>query len=295
MPFLAGALGLGWEDPARDRPLLEFVVGVLTLHRTYYLVDALLLYVLLFSVAGLAIALMAEGKTLLVLALSWGVWLGWQAFPGLTQVPWPIDGMEVFQPAAWQVLYFTCLAMGFHRAKLGLWLRRTSARAYVAASGLGLTASVVLYQHEQQLLQALAPGTDAQTLAGLLFSKADVRVGRLLAFMLVATLTFSLATLAWSRVESWLGWLLIPLGQHSLTAYVLHIGVVLSLTKLGRVAFGAEDPGRGPNMLLELTGVFAVWLLVQLIVAAKQWRQAAAAPPAEIAPILRLPVLKNAA
>src|SRR5689334_13540200 len=48
-PFAANLLGLGWDDPLRRMTLFQWIVSVVTMHRTYHLTDVLLLYALLFS------------------------------------------------------------------------------------------------------------------------------------------------------------------------------------------------------------------------------------------------------
>jgi len=67
-------------------------VGVLTLHRTYHLTDVLLLYVLLFSVAGLVIVWMVDGHTRAVLIWSWATWGLWQTATDYP-APWDIQAM----------------------------------------------------------------------------------------------------------------------------------------------------------------------------------------------------------
>ncbi|HEX6512220.1 MAG TPA: OpgC domain-containing protein [Chloroflexota bacterium] len=270
LPLLSEALGLNWGNPLAEATPAQFVVGAITLHRSYHFVDALLLYVLLFSSGGLALALMNEGRTFPVLALSWSLWLGWQVFPTYATVPWPIEGMDVFQPAAWQALFMTGLAIGVHRRTIERSLGHLPLAAYAGSGALFLAAAVVFNQHEQQALLGFAPGVDAQTLANWLFSKADLRAGRLVAFAFAGAFAFSALSLAWKSAEASIGWLLIPLGQHSLLAYALHIGVVAWLSKLAAVVF-PDGLGAEQNTLLQLTGVFVVWALVQGIVSGREW------------------------
>src|SRR5579859_2549851 len=91
-----------------------FVASVVTLHRTYYLVDVTLLYVLVLTAAVVAFVLLEHGLALLVLAASWLLWLGYQVAPDQVNLPWPIVGNNLFHFSAWQVLFFTGLVIG-HR------------------------------------------------------------------------------------------------------------------------------------------------------------------------------------
>jgi len=271
LPALANRLDIGWDDPFQGISPADFAVSVLTLHRTYHLLDVLLLYVLLFSCGCVALALIAEGRTPVVLAFSWGVWATWQIWPQYADLPWNIVGMDVFQFAAWQALFFTGIAIGAHRREIAQQLARVPLTAYLVAGGAGLAAAIGFYQHELQALVLIAPRANAQMLADHLFSKSDLRIGRLIVFACLAAFSFSLVTLGWQRVERLTGWLLLPLGQNSLTTYALHVGVVAGLTKLGTIAFG--DGGRGieQNTVLQLTGVFGVWLIVQGFIDVKAW------------------------
>ena len=80
-PFIASALNLGWDDPLQRYSPWEFVVRVLTLHLTYHLTDVLLLYVLLFAVAGVIIVAMVDGHTKWLLIASWATWALWKPPP----------------------------------------------------------------------------------------------------------------------------------------------------------------------------------------------------------------------
>ena len=55
--------------------------------------------------------LLVRGQALLVLGISWLVWLLYQLFPEQTSLAWPIVGNNLFYFAAWQVLFFSGLAI----------------------------------------------------------------------------------------------------------------------------------------------------------------------------------------
>src|ERR671929_152106 len=63
---LPWATGVYFTDP------WALVIGVFTLHRTYYLIDVMVLYTLLLAVAPLALYALAYGQTRLLLLASWG-------------------------------------------------------------------------------------------------------------------------------------------------------------------------------------------------------------------------------
>src|SRR6266536_2740341 len=144
-PFAANALQLGWEDPLQHASLLEYVVSVLTLHRVYHLTDVLMLYALLFAVAGLIVVWMVDGHTRFVLVTSWSLWAIWQTATDYP-APWDIQAMTVFQFAAWQALFVTGLAIGIHRELLAARFSSRFMFVGLGAGGLGLVACILAYQ-----------------------------------------------------------------------------------------------------------------------------------------------------
>ena len=97
---------------------LALVVSVLTLHRTYYLVDVMLLYTVLFLVAPMAFVLLDRGKSRIILFGSVLLWGLFQFFPEYAALPWPVAGNYLFDFAAWQLLFFIGLLIGYHQTSM---------------------------------------------------------------------------------------------------------------------------------------------------------------------------------
>jgi hypothetical protein len=195
----------------------EFVAGVLTLQRSYYLTDVLLLYTFLVLIAGLALAAIARGGTWFVLATSWSVWLLWQFNSERAQFPWPITDNTAFPLAAWQVYFFTALAVGIHRRSIAQRVQRVHPALTLAVSGVLAVGIVTLHQF---LTNAPAAGAETEYTRSIseLFYKYDVRLGRVAAVLVFTVFAYALLSLAWAPLRRGLGWLLLPLGQHALTA-----------------------------------------------------------------------------
>src|SRR5215475_15826270 len=68
------SLRLPWAVGIDQGTPLQVVWSIISLHQTYYLVDVLALYVLLMLVAPLALLLLCEGRTLILLAATWLIW-----------------------------------------------------------------------------------------------------------------------------------------------------------------------------------------------------------------------------
>lgn len=251
---LSFALGTPWSDaasPARSRA--DFVLSVLTLHRTYSLTDILVLYTLLVLTAGPVLALLARGYTGAVLAMSVTGWVVFQVWPA--QIPrfWTItDGGFPF--SAWQMLFVVGLVIGYHRAALEWYFRP----ARLLAFSLGCAAAIVVVAelHLDTAALSFGTGADPDLAESVLSAKNDFRIGRVAGLFAVAPALYALATLAWVPVRRLLGWLLLVMGQHALFAY----GVQLFVVALMASDFFAPVRLDRENALFQGTAVLAVWV-----------------------------------
>jgi hypothetical protein len=264
--FALALLGIGYPAAPRldARTFAEWVVGVFTLHRTYYLTDIIFTYTLLFLAAGLAVTLIGHGRTGLVVAGSWAIWLLWQLFPRQAEFPWAVVDGAAFHFSAWQALFFTALVMGYHRQAIRARLERVHQETVLLVSSLLLAVCLGLYWMQLRPLAALLPGIGQSFLAGQFLDKADVRIGRLLVFAVVAGFASSVVTLGWVPIKRALGWLLLPLGQRSLTAYSVHVFVVAALGWITANLWRRAPQSSLDTTLLQLLGVGVVWAWVRL-------------------------------
>jgi enterochelin esterase-like enzyme len=268
---LSELVGLPWAQGVDFTHSLNLVVGVLTLHRTYYLADVLLLYTLLFAVMPAALFLMTDGKTWLLVGLSWSVWGLHQLFPNEVAATWPIAGNYLFAFAAWQLLFFNGLALGYQRDRIPA-LTRQGARRLQIGTGfafLGLIALFALLEMPatslpSQLTGFAASFTQAQLwFQEFVFGKADLRIGRVAAAAVVMPFIFLTLTRQWRTLNRPLTWLLAPLGQNSLYAFTAHVvvvaGVAMALTPIG---LAASSPW-WLNAMLQVASILLIWMLVR--------------------------------
>jgi hypothetical protein len=276
--MLAYRLKVFWAPQVTTSTLPDFIVGVLTLHRTFYLTDVLMMYTFLVAGAALALLLIAQGRTWQVLAASWLIWGLWQRWPQQIVLPWAIADNNVFELAAWQLLFINGLVIGYHRRPLARYFGWLTSWVSLAVSGALFAAAIALYRDNLAALSRLT-GFDANFLNAHLFSKDDARIGRLLVFVIVAVFALALTTNLWAPIQRAFGWLLLPLGQNALWAYSLHLFVVMVTTKLGPVVFGSGAVTAGQNALLQTAGVLAIWLFItRRSVVATRVRQLAPRP-----------------
>lgn len=248
------AQGIDFSDPA------AFVVAVLTLHQTYYLVDIPLLYTILIFVAPLAFLMLSQQRTGLVLGASWGLWAAYQFFPEQAEIPWPISGNYLFYASAWQIFFFTGLVLGWHDAALTKRLQRVPRRRLLVLLGGAFAGLVWLYH----MAAGGAFSEDVQLLlVELVFGKADVRPGRILASIVVFGFFYLLATEAWKPLSRAVGPLLLPLGQSPLYAYAAHAMIAIPVgVGLGLLSI-PDRMVRPMNALVQICVLALILLLIR--------------------------------
>jgi enterochelin esterase-like enzyme len=264
-------LYLPWAQGVDLTDIFSVLVSIVTLHRTYYLIDVMLLYTVLFVLVPTAFALMNAGKTSVVLGVSWLLWGLYQVFPDYAAIPWPVAGNYLFDFSAWQVLFFSGLAMGYHHDRIPV-LSRRAGLAALLVTGLGTALIVGIFflvdPPTAVMSTDIALGKlvfhDARPwLQDMVFSKISLRPGRLVASAFTFSFLFLLVTFTWQWIRRLAGWLLVPLGQHALYAYTVHI-VIAGLVALALAPFALVYPGPPwLNAAIQAGSVVLIWLMVK--------------------------------
>ena len=258
-----------WVEGASVGDPLARMIERLTLHRAFYLTDVLLMYTLLVAAAPFAFVLLKYRRTPVLLVGSWVMWAIYQRWPDQIDLPWKIEDNSVFHVAAWQALFFTGLALGFHREKIAAFARRIPVVPYFAVLTALCTALVVFQRINGSLLAPFTPDSDTADLIDRFFGKADLRIGRVLAFAIFFQFFLTLVTLAWKPLYSALGWFLMPLGQSALLAYSAHLGVIIAFTKIVPQVPFLHTTSAAANTFVQLCGILAVWGVVRMTPTAK--------------------------
>jgi len=267
IPF-SELLRLPWAQALPLSDPTQFIVSVLTLHQTYYLVDVPLLYALLLLAAPLALILLSQGRTAAVLAGSWLLWGLYQFFPTQVGVPWAIQGNHLFFFAAWQVFFFTGLVLGWHRSELGTRLAGFPRRAGLVVSGVGFALLVAVYALADRLIALFTQNPEQASnvelfLLETVFSKADARFGRIVASIVVFGFLYLLVTEAWRPLSRALGWLMLPLGKNALYAYSAHVALagpvqmVVGSLEMQAIPLAVLAP------VVQVCSVAGIWLLIK--------------------------------
>ncbi len=261
---LSRLTNMPWLPQGEPEPLTPgLVVSLITLHRTYYLVDVMLLYTLLLAISPLAMLLLHAGKTSLVVLLCGGLWLAHQWFPQEASVPWPIANNTTFPVAAWQLWFFGGMVVGFHRDVI--WQRIGRLHRWPSLALLTLAAATLVYLRytNGEPLAGIGGTANGTAALDLLFEKHDARVGRVVAFAIFFPLLYSLLSYAWRPIAGLLGWLCIPFGQNALYVYALHLfAIYLSALFLPLVP-GFDRGIAWMNTLVQVVATLVIWLMIK--------------------------------
>ncbi|GEM84555.1 OpgC domain-containing protein [Meiothermus hypogaeus] len=252
-----------WYDPwDKKQNVLEFVAGVFTLQDGYNGSEILGLYVWYMLFTPLAFWLLYRRQGRWVLLVSGAVYILSQVFP--TVVGAPIA--SIFMPAAWQVLFFVGLVVGFHRLELArFWAQRPWLRDGLGI-GVLLTAAALIMVHAQGWL----PWLDRSVLGDA--NTEPLVWPRLLLVALYLQAFYILITWFWLPLSRGVGWFLIPLGSASLWTFTAHLIAMVPLYNLLDYWEVTQNPWRGTG--LQLLALGGIWASIQLY---RWWRKQKAA------------------
>lgn len=221
------------------------IFKTLTLQHTFVWVYFLTLYAVFLAISPIAIWLMRRGFAWLVVSLSLvGLVLGWITSNHLLQ---------------WQALFFIPSLAGFYLPAITNWWHTFKAKkrqqllySGILVAGLCVTASAIL------ALPQLASNTTIDWINNGLFDKEIISIWRLImAFIwFIGFLCLFMKIKPW--IDTWLSWLLLPIGTRSLSAYIIH-GLAICFISYFTIASSSLIE----NTLLGTLCILIVWALLK--------------------------------
>ena len=233
------------------------------MRQTMYLTDIPLMYTFLMLAAPFGLWLLVKGRTHVLLAVSGALWLAFQIFPAAIQVPWPIVGNTTFNLAAWQLLFFCAMAIGFHRDELARKFGALPRVPYMVFMGVLLAWLIQANATYSSILTRLVPGLDTTPLTSELFLKSALGPGRLIASAILFQFAFFAVTILWKPIAAAFGWLLLPLGQSALYGYTLHVVIIGLFYEVLPYLPGNVTAMGTLNTALQLSVILAIWVMIQ--------------------------------
>ena len=223
----------------------ELITQLITMKYTFVWVHFLTLYALFLAAAPIAVWLLRKG-------LAWVVAIA--SFAALI-IGWNLHN-EALQ---WQFLFFIPTIAGYYLDSIMNWWKKLTAKtrhsittATLAVTGLTIGVSIIATFYPAIL-------GDASDTLNALFAKDTISLWRAgIAFLWFGGFIL-LFSIFGTFIQRFFGWLLLPIGTHSLTAYILHGVAICAISFVG---LGSENILA--NTLLGATAILITWGLLKV-------------------------------
>ena len=236
-----------------DEPILDIIIGALSLEYLYGWADFLRLYAIFLIMSPFALWLLRKGKWYIVTAASIGMWLLYPVARVYTE-----NSTELLMPLSWQLIFFTGLTIGYHWNDLSDWWRRQSETLRKTIRIPVLTLAVITLLINIVLVAGFSLNffpaswqTIYNTELFTTFDKNGLPLARLILFGLWFTLGITLFMRFEKTITKWFGWLLLPFGMNSLYVYIQHAIIIF-------FAHLIIAPGTSSNFILNFFGSIAI-------------------------------------
>ncbi|WP_318592205.1 OpgC domain-containing protein [Enterobacter asburiae] len=228
------------------------------------------LYIFLLLFSPLFLGLLQKGKVWWLLGLSLLVYGLWQRWPlRLT----PSEFEFAFPLLAWQFIFVLGMASGWYKAELLSFARTPAGKVVVVALVIvALILGFIAQNHTNPfmppaLLMHVIPPDSFNTFYHTWAAKNGLGPVRVLNDIALMVTVYLVLTYCWTPLNRLLGWFLIPLGQHSLYTFILHVYVVLLVSQF--ITFDLWRHAWIENTLVHAAALGILWLMAKYNVAAR--------------------------
>ncbi|CZU19689.1 OpgC domain-containing protein [Enterobacter cloacae] len=228
------------------------------------------LYIFLLLFSPLFLGMLQKGKVWWMLGLSLLVYSLWQRWPlRLT----PSEFEFAFPLLAWQFIFVLGMASGWYKAELISFARTPAGKVVVVALVMvALILGFVAQNHTNPfmphaLLMHVIPPDSFNTFYHTWAAKNGLGPVRVLNDIALMVTVYLVLTWCWVPLNRLLGWFLIPLGQHSLYTFILHVYVVLLVSQF--ITFDLWRHAWIENTVVHAAALGILWLMAKYNVAAR--------------------------
>ncbi|MDU6224018.1 MAG: OpgC domain-containing protein [Enterobacter asburiae] len=228
------------------------------------------LYIFLLLLSPLFLGMLQKGKVWWLLGASLLVYGLWQRWPlRLT----PSEFEFAFPLLAWQFIFVLGMASGWYKAELLSFARTPAGKVVVVALVIvALILGFIAQNHTNPfmppaLLMHVIPPDGFNTFYHTWAAKNGLGPVRVLNDIALMVTVYLVLTYCWTPLNRMLGWFLIPLGQHSLYTFILHVYVVLLVSQF--ITFDLWRHAWIENTLVHAAALGILWLMAKYNVAAR--------------------------
>ncbi|EPC4329986.1 OpgC domain-containing protein [Enterobacter asburiae] len=228
------------------------------------------LYIFLLLFSPLFLGMLQKGNVWWLLGASLLVYGLWQRWPlRLT----PSEFEFAFPLLAWQFIFVLGMASGWYKAELISFARTPAGKVVVVALVIvALILGFIAQNHTNPfmppaLLMHVIPPDSFNTFYHTWAAKNGLGPVRVLNDIALMVTVYLMLTYCWTPLNRLLGWFLIPLGQHSLYTFILHVYVVLLVSQF--ITFDLWRHAWIENTLVHAAALGILWLMAKYNVAAR--------------------------
>jgi hypothetical protein len=228
------------------------------------------LYIFLLLLSPLFLGMLQKGNVWWLLGASLLVYGLWQRWPlRLT----PSEFEFAFPLLAWQFIFVLGMASGWYKAELISFARTPAGKVVVVALVIvALILGFIAQNHTNPfmppaLLMHVIPPDGFNTFYHNWAAKNGLGPVRVLNDIALMVTVYLVLTYCWTPLNRLLGWFLIPLGQHSLYTFILHVYVVLLVSQF--ITFDLWRHAWIENTLVHAAALGILWLMAKYNVAAR--------------------------
>lgn len=222
------------------------------------------LYICLLLASPLFLWFLYAGRVAWLIALSLACYVSYQLWPVRVTAA---EFEFAFPVMAWQFIYVLGMCCGWYKEEL-LSLARTVPGNIVVgmlvAFALGML--FVAQNHTNPfmppaLLMHVIPAADFNWFYHTLAAKNGLGPFRVINDFSLIVSVYLLLTVCWRPIERLCGWFLIPLGQHSLYTFIIHVFVVLAVSQV--VHFDLWQQSWIRNTLVHAFALGVLWWMAK--------------------------------
>jgi len=252
--------------PGHDASLMTWIVDIVLLRIGPHQLQILGLYVCLLALSPLVLKGLASGKTPLVLALSWAMYVFNTLYP---MTPTGSQFENGFPLLTWQLLFVHGLAIGYHRARVWHFMLGQYGRWILAAASVLAVGFLFWAQNTPNPLIpsyariSIIPAEVYRTVYNRFMLKNTLGILRLVNYACVLIVGYALLTRLWRPIRGTLGWFFIPLGQATLYVFIVHIYIVAVIDNILPSGFPKGEPHLWVNTVGHTAALAVLWLMVR--------------------------------
>jgi len=222
------------------------------------------LYICLLLVSPLFLGLLQSGRVVWLLLASLAAYISYQFWSTRLTVA---EFEFAFPLLAWQLIFVCGMCCGWYKDELMSLARMPPGRVVMGIMVIYALVMMFIAQNHTNpfmppaLLLHVIPPADFNWFYHHLAGKNALGPCRVLNDFCLMLLVYLLLTFFWQPVERLFGWFLIPLGQHSLYTFIVHVFVVLAVSQF--VHFDLWHHAWLRNTFIHLSALGLLWWMAK--------------------------------